>query len=172
MSRAPFPTAPRRERVLVCGVLLPGRAAEVAGPLSELRALLEAAGAEPVGADVVQRKAEPHPATLMGRGKVAEVRAEVERQRPDAVAVDNDLTPAQIRNLEKAWGVRVLDRSEVILDIFARRARTRRCIDSLRRTISRLPSCATSPMSSSNRSGCNTPSCNKARICGLVSALM
>lgn len=61
----------------------------------------------------------------MGRGKVAEVAAEVEALAPDAVALDNDLTPGQIRNLEKALGVRVLDRSEVILDIFARRARTR-----------------------------------------------
>jgi GTP-binding protein HflX len=61
----------------------------------------------------------------MGRGKVGEVRAEVEVLEPDAVAVDNDLSPGQIRNLEKAWGVRVIDRSEVILDIFARRARTR-----------------------------------------------
>jgi GTP-binding protein HflX len=56
---------------------------------------------------------------------VDEVRESVDRLRPDAVAVDNDLSPGQIRNLEKAWGVRVLDRSEVILDIFARRARTR-----------------------------------------------
>jgi GTP-binding protein HflX len=125
MSREPRSTAPRRERVLTCGVLLPGQAREAGGPLGELRALLEAAGAEPIGEGVVQRKADPDPATLMGRGKVAEVRAQVERQRPDAVAVDNDLSPAQIRNLEKAWGVRVLDRSEVILDIFARRARTR-----------------------------------------------
>jgi len=125
MSRAPRPTTPPPERVLVCGVQLPGQACEAGGPLSELRALLEAAGAEPVGAGVVQRKVDLDAATLMGRGKVAEVRAEIERLQPDAVAVDNDLSPAQIRNLEKAWGVRVLDRSEVILDIFAHRARTR-----------------------------------------------
>jgi GTP-binding protein HflX len=113
-----------RERVLVCGVLLPGQKEEAGGPLTELRALLEAAGADPIGAGIVQRSAAPQPATLMGSGKVAEVAREIGLESPDAVAVDNDLSPAQIRNLEKAWGVRVLDRSEVILDIFARRART------------------------------------------------
>ena len=125
MSRPSLPTRRPRERVLVCGVLLAGQREEREGPLTELRALLEAAGAEPIGSGLVQRKSEPDPATLMGRGKVAEVAHELERLRADAVAVDNDLTPAQIRNLEKAWGTRVLDRSEVILDIFARRAQTR-----------------------------------------------
>ena len=118
------PTAKPRERVLVCGVLMPGQAEEHDGPLSELRELLRASDVEPVGSGIVQRKDTPDPATLMGKGKVAEIAAEVELLEPDAVAVDNDLSPAHIRNLEKAWGVRVLDRSEVILDIFARRART------------------------------------------------
>jgi GTP-binding protein HflX len=90
-----------------------------------MRALLDAAGAEPVGSGIFQRKPVPDPGTLMGLGKVQEIAREVEALLPDAVAVDNDLTPGQIRNLEKAWKVRVLDRSEVILDIFARRARTR-----------------------------------------------
>ncbi|HVS19828.1 MAG TPA: GTPase HflX, partial [Planctomycetota bacterium] len=125
MSRAPRATAQPRERILVCGVVFPDHPRTSAGPLAEMRALLEAAGAEPVGPDHVQQRSEASPATLLGRGKVAEVGTSVERERPDAVAVDNDLSPGQIRNLEKAWGVRVLDRSEVILDIFARRARTR-----------------------------------------------
>jgi GTPase len=125
MSRASHPTAKPRERVLVCGVLFPGMVSEHEGPLTELRDLLEAAGAIPVGSGIVQRKQVPDAGTLLGSGKVSEVGEEVERLRPDAVAVDNDLSPAQIRNLESAWGVRVLDRSEVILDIFARRARTR-----------------------------------------------
>lgn len=123
-ARPSRPTAKPRERVLVCGVLLPGQAEEHDGALSELRELLRAAEVEPVGAGIVQKKDTPDPATLLGKGKVEEVRQEVEFLEPDAVAVDNDLSPAQIRNLEKAWGVRVLDRSEVILDIFARRART------------------------------------------------
>lgn len=125
MSRAPTPSRKPRERILVCGVLFPGHPTEHDGPLTELRALLEAAGAEPVGHGIVQRKPLPDPGTLMGMGKVEEIAREVELLEPDAVAVDNDLTPGQIRNLEKAWKVRVLDRSEVILDIFARRARTR-----------------------------------------------
>jgi|JI7StandDraft_1071085.scaffolds.fasta_scaffold66379_2 GTP-binding protein HflX len=125
MSRAPTPSRKPRERILVCGVLFPGHPPEHDGPLTELRALLEAAGAEPVGHGTVQRKPLPDPGTLMGMGKVEEIAREVELLEPDAVAVDNDLTPGQIRNLEKAWKVRVLDRSEVILDIFARRARTR-----------------------------------------------
>jgi GTP-binding protein HflX len=60
----------------------------------------------------------------MGSGKVEEIHDEVRAHEPDGVVVDNDLTPAQGRNLEKCWGVRVVDRSELILDIFARRART------------------------------------------------
>ena len=124
MSKLPKPTAAPRERVLVCGVILPGQAEEHDGPLAELRELLRAAEVEPVGAGIVQYKDAPDPATLMGKGKVAEIAAEVELLEPDAVAVDNDLSPANIRNLEKAFGVRVLDRSEVILDIFAKRART------------------------------------------------
>ena len=125
MSKAPTPSRRPRERILVCGVLFPGKVEEHDGALSELRSLLLAAGAEPIGAGIVQRKVAPDPGTLMGRGKVGEVRDEVDALSPDAVAVDNDLSPGQIRNLEKAWSVRVLDRSEVILDIFARRAQTR-----------------------------------------------
>lgn len=124
MKPSSRPTARPRERVLVCGAILPGQVAEHDGPLSELRELLRAAEVEPVGAGLVQYKDSPDPATLLGKGKVAEIAAEVEALTPDAVAVDNDLSPGHIRNLEKAFGVRVLDRSEVILDIFAKRART------------------------------------------------
>jgi GTP-binding protein HflX len=125
MSRTPFPTQRAKERILVCGVLLPGQVHEVDGPLSELRALLDAAGAEPIGSGIVQSRRRADPASLMGKGKVEEVAAEAKQLKADAIAVDNDLSPGQIRNLERAWGKRVLDRSEVILDIFASRARTR-----------------------------------------------
>lgn len=125
MTRPPEPARSPRERVLLCGVLLPGFPPEFEGELSEVRALAEASEADVVGEGVVQRRQRPHPATLMGKGKVEEVGEQVQRQRPDAVVVDNDLTPAQVRNLEKAWKVRVIDRSELILDIFARRAQTR-----------------------------------------------
>jgi len=93
--------------------------------LSEACGLVAAAEADVVGELIMQKKPKPDAATLFGSGKVAEIAAEIERLQPDAVVVDNDLTPAQGRNLEKAWGVRIIDRSELILDIFARRARTR-----------------------------------------------
>lgn len=125
MSRFPIPTRAPQERALVCGARGPGCDAEVGVDLSEARGLVAAAGADVVGAQVVQRRATPDPSTLLGRGKVEEIRHEVERVRPDLVVVDNDLTPAQARNLEKAWQVRVVDRSELILDIFAKRAKTR-----------------------------------------------
>jgi GTP-binding protein HflX len=126
MSRAPAETRKPRERILVCGVLFPEQALEHGGPLSEAKGLVAAAGAEVVGTEepLVQKRPAPDPSTLMGRGKVDEVRAAIERLQPDAVLVDNDLSPAHIRNLEKAWQKRVLDRSELILDLFAARART------------------------------------------------
>jgi GTP-binding protein HflX len=126
MSRAPTPTRPPRERILVCGVLFPEQPAEHDGPLSEATSLVEAAGAEVVRADepLIQRRSAADPSTLMGKGKAAEIRAAIDLLQPDAVLVDNDLTPAHIRNLEKTWAKRVLDRSELILDIFAARART------------------------------------------------
>ena len=125
MSREPLPTRPPRERVLVCGVLIGDQEPEHGGELTEIRGLVEAAEGELVGTGIVQRRPRPDPATLMGKGKVEEIAAAIASWRPDAIAVDNDLTPAQGRNLEKAWGVRVIDRSELILDIFTRRAQTR-----------------------------------------------
>ena len=64
------------------------------------------------------------PATLIGRGKVEEIQAAVKELKPDLVVVDEDLTPAQQRNLESAFQIRVIDRSQLILDIFAQRARS------------------------------------------------
>ena len=124
MSRPPRPTARPRERILCVGVRHP-EAGDMDEDLSEAEGLVAAAEADVVGEGVLQKKQRPDPATLFGSGKVAEIKRELERLAPDAVVVDNDLTPAQGRNLEKAWGVRIIDRSELILDIFARRARTR-----------------------------------------------
>jgi GTP-binding protein HflX len=127
MSRRPEPTRQPKERVFVCGVLFPDDEQEHEGPLSEARALVEAAGAVVVNAadpPMIQRRTRADASTLMGRGKVEEIGAELQRFAVDAVLVDNDLTPAQVRNLEKAWKKRVIDRSELILDIFAARART------------------------------------------------
>jgi len=126
MTRPTQPTRAPRERVLVTGVRFTDM--EGASPdedLSEACGLVAAAEADVIGELILQKKARPESATLFGSGKVIEIEREIERLKPDAVVVDNDLTPAQGRNLEKAWGVRVIDRSELILDIFARRARTR-----------------------------------------------
>ena len=125
MSRSPQATERPRERVLVCGVLLPGQPTEHGGVLEEVRGLVAAAGGDVIAEGVTQRRERAHPATLMGRGKVEEIGELVELHAPDAVVVDNDLGPAQVRNLEKAWDARVVDRSELILDIFTRRAQTR-----------------------------------------------
>lgn len=124
MSGQPFSTARQRERLFTCGFLHPDQPTESDGPLSEIRALVAAADAEVVGEGIVQSRSRPHPGTLFGSGKVEEIGAEADRVEADAVVVDNDLTPAQGRNLEKAWGKRVIDRSELILDIFASRAQT------------------------------------------------
>ena len=125
MSAEARPTDSGRERVVVCGVQFPDHPVEFEGELSEIRALVRAADGVVLGEGTCQKRRVPHPATLMGKGKVEEVREEVRLHEPDAVVVDNDLTPAQGRNLEKAWSRRVIDRSELILDIFASRAQTR-----------------------------------------------
>ena len=92
--------------------------------LEELERLADTAGARVLDT-VVQRRGPVHPATFIGRGKLEQLEAQVEAADADMVIFDDDLSPAQVRNLEKALGRKVVDRSELILDIFARRARTR-----------------------------------------------
>lgn len=125
MTRTSQPTKSSRERVLLCGVIFPDQIVETDGPLSEAAGLVRASGAEIVGEQILQRRDRANPSTLMGKGKAEEVKDEIDLHDPDAVVVDNELTPAQVRNLEKIWGLRVVDRSELILDIFSRRAQTR-----------------------------------------------
>ncbi len=125
MSREACPTKPPRERVIVCGVLFPDQEEEHDGELSEIRGLAVAAGVDIVGEGITQRRQRPDSSTLLGKGKVEELELEVRRYEPDAVLVDNDLTPAQMRNLEKVLGKRIVDRSELILDIFSSRAQTK-----------------------------------------------
>jgi GTP-binding protein HflX len=92
-------------------------------PLDELTGLVETAGAEIVG-KMLQRRPSPNAATYIGHGKVEELKRLVDAADADVVIFDNDLSPGQIRNLEQAVGVKVLDRTEVILDIFSSRAQT------------------------------------------------
>jgi GTP-binding protein HflX len=91
--------------------------------LIELQSLADTAGAEVV-ATVQQQIQSPHPAYYMGSGKVEEVRSVVEESEASLVIFDEDLTPVQGRKLEETIGVRVMDRTELIIDIFALRART------------------------------------------------
>lgn len=93
-------------------------------PLRELKELAASAGARVVGT-ASQRSPDPDPATLLGRGKVHEVRTEARAAGADLVIFDHDLTPSQLRNLEKILDLKVIDRTQIILDIFARRARSR-----------------------------------------------
>ena len=104
-------------------VSLPTRPWTTDDPCDEIRGLVETAGAKIVG-ELTQKRQDIQIGTYIGAGKVQELKELVESTDADVVCFDNDLGPAQARNLEKALGVKVLDRSEVILDIFAGRART------------------------------------------------
>jgi GTP-binding protein HflX len=112
-----------RERAFLVGVALPDRPWISSDPLEELRGLATTAGAIVVGG-LVQKRQSLIPATYIGKGKLADLQEQVQATDADVIIFDNDLSPAQVRNLEKATDVKVLDRSELILDIFATRART------------------------------------------------
>lgn len=110
------------EAAILVGVLLTdGR--DRGEPLDELNQLAKTVGARVVG-KLTQRRETPDQATYLGRGKVEELRRQVQAAEADVCIFDNDLSPAQTRNLEQATKVKVLDRTELILDIFASRART------------------------------------------------
>lgn len=110
------------ESAVLVGVELPDRQA-ARDNLDELAGLVETAGAEVVGR-LTQRRAAPDSATFLGKGKLEQLELMVRATDADVVIFDNNLAPAQIRNLERELGVKVLDRTEVILDIFSSRART------------------------------------------------
>ena len=99
-----------------------GQAAE--DSLCELRELAAGTGARVVGT-LLQRSPEPDPSTLVGKGKVSELRSSARAAAADVVIFDHDLTPSQLRNLERELDLRVIDRTQLILDIFAGRARSR-----------------------------------------------
>ena len=92
--------------------------------MAELAALVETAGGEAVGM-LIQNRPTPDPRSFIGDGKVAELKDFIERNECDLAVFDNELSPSQMRVLSEELGVKVLDRSGLILDIFAQRARTR-----------------------------------------------
>lgn len=99
-------------------------AADFDSSLEEFQELAVSAGAE-IAATVVQKRPRPDPATLIGPGKVQELAGIAASSQADVVLFDHDLTPSQLRNLERELPCRVIDRTQLILDIFARHARTR-----------------------------------------------
>jgi GTP-binding protein HflX len=114
----------RRERIVLVGVAIPPTTVETAEwSLDELAALVDTAGADEAER-VLQRRDNPDPATFVGRGKAEELREISETVDADTVVFDDELSPAQSRNLEKILGRTAIDRTAVILDIFAQHAHT------------------------------------------------
>lgn len=110
--------------MLVGLVLARQRRLDAESSLDELAGLADAAGATVV-ARMLQERVAPDPGTYLGSGKVTALGAIAAEMNADVVIVDSELTPGQVRQLEKALGLKVIDRTQLILDIFARRARTR-----------------------------------------------
>ena len=113
----------RLERVVLVGVWTTGSEEDAVNSMSELRLLAETAGSDVLEA-LFQRRERPDPATYIGRGKVDEVRAMVVATGADTVICDGELSPAQLRNLEDRIKVKVVDRTALILDIFASHAKS------------------------------------------------
>jgi len=112
------------ERAILVGIIYPGQdEREVDDFLGELSFLTETAGAEPVKR-FVQKLDISNPRTFVGTGKIDEIARFVQANRIDIAIFDDELSPGQLRNIEKALGCRILDRTNLILDIFAGRART------------------------------------------------
>jgi GTPase len=115
----------RPARVFLVGAEFKSRnGADVGDSLAELGELAQTAGGEVVG-DGLQKMDAPTPATFIGRGKAEEFAALCRRQEVDTVIFDDDLSPAQTRNLEKIFNCKIMDRTALILEIFSQRARTR-----------------------------------------------
>jgi len=116
-------TTMQAERALLVAVILPGSANDPRDPLGELRALVRAAGGDIVD-EMLARRRQINPGYYVGSGKAKEIARRAAGNEIDVVIFDNDLTPGQIRDLEEVIERKVIDRSELILDIFAAHART------------------------------------------------
>jgi GTPase len=113
----------RLERVVLVSVWTAGSEVSAGNSIAELKLLAETAGSQ-VLEGLIQRRDRPDPATYIGRGKVAELRDVVIATGADTVICDGELTLAQLRNLEDRIGVKVIDRTALILDIFAAHAKS------------------------------------------------
>ncbi|GAB4546604.1 MAG: GTPase HflX [Phycisphaerales bacterium] len=114
----------RRERAVLAAVHLPTSRFDERDPLGELRALAETAGTTVVG-ELIQTKQRPEASTYIGSGKLVELKAMCDELNAGVIIFDHELSPKQIANIEKETERKVLDRSELILDIFASRATTK-----------------------------------------------
>lgn len=111
------------ERAFLVGVAFPWDEPHAEEYMEELRCLAETAGAVVVG-EAIQRRRAPDKTCFMGKGKAVETAFEADRRGATLLILDNDLSPAQARNLERLTGLRVVDRTQLIMDIFAAGART------------------------------------------------
>lgn len=113
-----------KDRVLLVGLMTDGmNARQFEDGLAEVTRLVDTAGGE-VLQTLRQKRPSPHPQTVVGEGKVQEIALAAQTMGANLIVFDRDLSPAQVRNLETQIGVRVVDRTEVILDIFAQRAQS------------------------------------------------
>ncbi|MEX0745998.1 MAG: GTPase HflX, partial [Phycisphaeraceae bacterium] len=112
-----------KERAIVVACMLPNDRRDPQDPLGELRSLADTAGAVVVD-ELMQKRQKPDAGTFIGKGKVEQLGEMVKALPADVIIFDDDLSPSQIGNIEKIAECKVLDRSELILDIFAARART------------------------------------------------
>jgi len=119
-----YDTALKIEKAALVGIIVPGETEEQTQEhLDELKFLVETAGAETHKA-FTQKMQRPDRATFVGTGKLEEIRAYVKSEEMDMVIFDDELSPSQLRNIENELQVKILDRSNLILDIFAKRAQT------------------------------------------------
>ena len=122
MEEKLYDTSEQKERIIVVGVAT-SENDDTDKSLDELIELGQTAGVETV-AKVIQNREKVHPGTYIGKGKIEEVRELVIKHKADTVVCDDELTPAQLRNLEDVLNLKIMDRTMVILDIFASRANT------------------------------------------------
>src|SRR5512133_2600138 len=114
----------RKERAILIGIISSGQdEQEVSDYLDELEFLAKTAGAITVNR-FTQKMDAPNPRTFVGSGKIGEIAEYVKENNIDIAIFDDELFPSQLRNIEEAFGCRILDRTNLILDIFARHART------------------------------------------------